>query len=92
MDLTLAKSSRAERHAAAMREAIALLKAEGVRFNQPDKYTLIFGPYSYWPGTGKLYRDGDEHSLRDQGPAEITALIRSLKPSVHRFATLRTQR
>ena len=92
MDLTQAKSSRAERHAAAIREAIALLKAEGVRFSQPDKYTLTFGPYSYWPSTGKLYRDGDEHSLRDQGPAEITALLRSLKQSVHRFATLRTQR
>ena len=92
MDLTLAKSSRAERHDAAMREAIALLKGEGVRFSQPDKYTLIFGPYSYWPGTGKLYRDGDEHSLREQGPAEITALLRSLKQSVHRSAIFRTQR
>ena len=92
MDLTLAKSSRAERHAAAMGEAIAILKAEGVRFSQPDKYTLIFGPYSYWPSTGKLYRDGDERSLRDQGPAEITALLRSLKQSVHRFAIFRTQR
>ena len=92
MDLTLAKSSRAERRAAAMGEAIALLKAEGVRFSQPDKYTLMFGPYSYWPSTGKLYCDGDEHSLRDQGPAEITALLRSLKQSVHRFAIFRTQR
>ena len=92
MDLTLAKSSRAERRAAAMGEAIAILKAEGVRFSQPDKYTLIFGPYSYWPSTGKLYRDGDERSLRDQGPAEITALLQSLKQSAHRFAIFRTQR
>ena len=44
MDLTLAKSSRAERRAAAMGEAIALLKTEGVRFSQPDKYTLISAP------------------------------------------------
>ena len=64
--------------------------AVGIICNYRERF--VRRPYSYWPSTGKLYRDGDEHSLRDQGPAEITALLRSLKQSVHRFAIFRTQR
>jgi hypothetical protein len=83
MDSCFSKSDRSkekrERNEAAMREAIALLKSEGVRFVQPDKWTLQFGAYSYWPGTQRLYREDDESSLPNQGPSEITALVRSLK-------------
>jgi len=93
MDFCFSKSDRAkekrERNEAAMREAIALLKSEDVRFIQLDKWTLQFGPYSYWPGTQRLYREDDESSLPNQGPSEITALVRSLRrpapPQVHRI-------
>jgi len=82
MDFCLSKSdrlkSKREHNEAAMREAFALLKSEGVRFSQPDKWTLQFGPHSYWPGTQRLYREDDESSLPNQGPTEITALVRSL--------------
>ena len=83
MKMNLSESSQAnskrERNKLAMREAIAIFKAEGVPFRQTDQWSLKFGPYNYWPGTGKLFRDGEEHALRDQGPAEITALLKALK-------------
>jgi hypothetical protein len=63
----------------AMAEAVALLRAERIAFRRPDKWTLKFGPWNYWPATQRLYRDGDEASLRDQGLSEIKSLIGSLR-------------
>jgi hypothetical protein len=63
----------------AMAEAIALLKSENIDFSQPDAWTLKFGRFNYWPGTRKLYRDGTECSLQDQGLTELKALLKSIK-------------
>ena len=63
----------------AMAEAIALLKSENIHFSQPDAWTIRFSRFNYWPGTRKLYRDGTECSLQDQGLTELKALLKSIK-------------
>jgi hypothetical protein len=83
MDFTLAQSDRSkrrlEKQQAAMRDAIDLLTSLQVRFSQPDPYQLQFGDFSYWPGTKRLYHEGDERSSPKQGLDEIAKLIQSFK-------------
>ena len=82
MDFSFAHSDRSkrrlEKHDEAMRDTIALLTSLGVRFSQPDRYTLKFCGYSYWPGTKRLHRQDDESSSKLQGLDELDRLIRSL--------------
>lgn len=84
------RSMGAEASVRTMGEAIALLRAERVPFRQPDKWTLKFGAWNYWPATRRLYRDGDETSLRNQGLPEIKSLIDSLRPAVRPQTTTRS--
>jgi hypothetical protein len=76
-DKTDQDSKIARSGAQAMAEAIALLRTERITFRRPDKWTLKFGAWNYWPATQRLYRDGDETSLRNQGLPEIKSLIDS---------------
>ena len=70
---------RREKHKVAMHDAKALLESLGVRFSQPDPYQLQFVAYSFWPGTKRLYHEGDERSSPKQGLDEIAKLIQSFK-------------
>jgi hypothetical protein len=83
MDFSFAHSDRSkrrlEKHEEAMRDTIALLNSLGVRFNQPDRYTLKFCGYSYWPGTKRLHRQDDASSSKLQGLDELANLIQSFK-------------
>jgi hypothetical protein len=84
------KSAGAEASVPAMDEAIALLRAERVPFRQSDRWTLKFGPWNYWPAAQRLYRDGDETSLRNQGLPEIKSLIDSLRRAPRPRAAVRS--
>jgi hypothetical protein len=75
----LSRSDKKGLQQTAMAEAIALLKSENIYFSQPDAWTLRFGRFNYWPGTRKLYRDGTERSLRDQGLPELQGLLKLIK-------------
>jgi hypothetical protein len=83
MDFSFAQSDRSkrrlEKHEEDMRAAKALLESLGVRFSQPDRYTLKFCGYSYWPGTKRLHRQDDASSSKLQGLDELTKLIQSFK-------------
>lgn len=83
MDYSFAESDRSKRRREklqeAMRDATALLNSLGIRFSQPDPYTLQFGAYSFWPGTKRLYREDDESSSKLQGLDELAKLIQSFK-------------
>jgi hypothetical protein len=83
MDYSFAQSDRSkrrlEKHQEAMRDTIALLNSLGIRFSQPDRYTLQFCGYSYWPGTKRFYRDEDESSSKLQSLDELAKLIQPFK-------------
>jgi hypothetical protein len=73
------RSDKKRLHQEAMAEAIALLKSENIALSQPDAWKLKFGRFNYWPGTCRLYRDGAECSMQDQGLMELKALFKLIK-------------
>ena len=65
-----------------MRDAIAALDADGVRFSRPTQYQLKIGDLSFYPGTGRIFRDGEDKAWQQQGLSVLISYLREKrKPS-----------
>lgn len=53
-----------------MRKAVEALQDHGVFVSRPSEHQLKIGPWNYWPGTGKITKDG--------GPKIMTRGLESL--------------
>lgn len=64
----------------AMHQAAAALARAGVHFLQPTGFQLKVGPYSFYPGKGTIYRDGDVRARPEKG---LPAFLRLLRDEGH---------
>ena len=59
-----------------MRDAIEALNAEGVRFSRPTQYQLKVGDINFYPGTGRIFRDGEDKAWEQQGLSALISYLR----------------
>lgn len=65
-----------------MHAAIEALDADGVRFSRLTQYQLKVGDFSFYPGTGSIFRDGDGNAWEQRGlNAFISHLREKRKPT-----------
>ncbi len=65
-----------------MRDAIEALNAEGVRFSRPTQYQLKIGDLNFYPGTGRIFRDGEDKAWDQQGLTVLISYLRERRKSV----------
>ena len=65
-----------------MRDAIAALNGEGVRFARPSQYQLKIGDLSFYPGTGRIFRDREDNAWEQQGLSALISFLREKRKSV----------
>ena len=63
-------------HTTAMLQATAALARAGVRFQQKTGFQLKVGPFSFYPGKGTIYRDGDLQAFEEKGLPAFLRLLR----------------
>jgi hypothetical protein len=62
-----------------MREAIYFLASDGVNFSRPTHYQLKIGDLSFYPDTGRIFRDGECEAWEQRGLEVFIFHIRKLK-------------
>lgn len=72
-----------------MREAITVLNEAGEQFSRPSKYQLKNGDLSFYPSTGKIFRDGEQAAWSQIGIEIFTSHLRTLKQRNSKISRLR---
>jgi hypothetical protein len=65
----------------AMCEAITAFTEAGARFSRPSRYQLKVGDLSFYPDTGKIFRDGEREVWEQRGLDAFVSSLRKLKQS-----------
>ena len=67
-----------------MRNAMDALLLRGFDFHQPSPNHLKIGPYNFYPGTGTIYRDGDNRALPKRGLKTFMQMVRRFRYQIKR--------
>jgi hypothetical protein len=62
-----------------VREAIEILTSEGISFFRPTKYQLKIGELSFYPDTGRIFRDGESTAWEQRGLNTLISHVQKLK-------------
>lgn len=62
-----------------MKLAMEHLDAESIRYKVKTAFQLKVGPYSFYPGKGTIYMDGDLESRPERGLEHFLTIVRKLR-------------
>jgi DNA-binding response OmpR family regulator len=71
-----------------MRAAIEFLTSEGVNFSRPTQYQLKIGDLSFYPDTGRIFRDGESTAWEQRGLEVLISQIRKFKKQTRTILTV----
>ncbi len=60
-------------------EALATLRANGVKARQTSPYQIKVGTWNFWPDTGTITRDGERGKRKERGLEDLLALVTGRK-------------